>query len=610
MLFGLTQPQLTLFAILTVAIVLLVTEALRVDVVAVLIILALYVTGVLSGEDALNGFRSEPAIVIACIFVLSCGLQGTGLAGRIGDLIGRLAGDRLWQMLLVMIPAVALLSAFTHHVTITAVMLPVALSLARERHVAASRLLMPLAIGSSMGTAISVIGAPSFLVSSQLLQQAGRPALGLFSISPIGLALTIAGTIYLVLLGRWLLPERQGAEDPGSRFKLDEYFTELRILKDSALEGKTVREIHDMPDYDFKVVARLHAGRQMRTGIEERPLHAGDVLLIRASPDDLLTIKEQRGVALEPVVQYGDGKDGRTGQKKQEKQREKDEPASALAQAVIAPGSNLGGRSLSQIDFRRRYGAVVVGLWRQKKFMPEELSETKLQTGDVLVIQGDQDALERIAEDRDFLMVMPFRGEGRQHNKEWLASAIMLGTILLAAFDVLSLAMATPAGAVAMVVTRCITVSQAYRSIDQRLYIFSAGAIPLGTAMQKTEAAKLLGGWLNDLTAGWNQVLVLLVIFLAIGVIVQFMGSDAATVAIFAPVAIAMGAGLGMAPEPYVIAVAMAAVTVTLTPMSHHNLIIYGPGGYRFGDYFRVGAPLTLISGAIVALLAPVIWHG
>jgi len=170
--------------------------------------------------------------------------------------------------------------------------------------------------------------------------------------------------------------------------------------------------------------------------------------------------------------------------------------------------------------------------------------------------------------------------------------------------------MATLAGAAAMVLFRCVTISQAYRSIDQRLYIFSAGAIPLGTAMQKTEAAKLVGGWLNDLTSGWSQVLVLLAIYLVIGVIVQFMGSDAATVAIFAPVAIAMGIGLGQPPEPYVVAVAMAAVTVTLTPMSHHNLIIYGPGGYRFGDYFRVGAPRTLILGVIVAVLAPLIWHG
>src|SRR5207249_11375741 len=140
-----------------------------------------------------------------------------------------------------------------------------------------------------------------------------------------------------------------------------------------------------------------------------------------------------------------------------------------------------------------------------------------------------------------------------------------------------------------------VTCSPAYHSVDQRLYIFSAGAIPLGTAMQKSELAQVLGGWLNDLTSGWSQVLVLLAVYLVIGVIVQFMGSDAATVAIFAPIAIAMGTGLGQPPEPYVIAVAMAAVTVTLTPMSHHNLIIYGPGGHRLGEYVRVRAPLTLV---------------
>ena len=214
--------QIAFFAILIVALALFITEWIRTDVVAVLIVVALYVTRVLKPEEALSGFSSEPAIVIAGIFVLSGALHATGLSDKLGDWIGHFAGKSLSRAIAVIMPSVAVLSAFTHHVTTTAVMLPITLDLSREQKLPASKLLMPMSFAASLGTAITIIGAPAFLIASTVLQQSGRSGLGIFSIAPIGLTLTVAGTLFVLLIGRFLLPAHHGGDDASRHFRLED----------------------------------------------------------------------------------------------------------------------------------------------------------------------------------------------------------------------------------------------------------------------------------------------------------------------------------------------------------------------------------------------------
>jgi len=565
----------------------------------VLIVLALALTGLLKPKEALAGFSSEPAIVVAAIFVLSAGMHRTGLSDLIGGLIGSWAGQGLTRALAVIMPSVALLSAFTHHVTTTAVMLPVTLTLSRERNIAPSKLLMPLSFAASLGTTITIIGAPAFLIASALLQQAGRPGLGIFSIAPIGLALTAAGTLFMVLVGRALLPERKGSDEGGARFRLDEYFTEMTVRPESALVGRTLEEVERDDRYHVDVVGLVRGGRPRRQLAGER-VEAGDVLLVRTTPEQLVTIREEPDVELHPLTQYEPG------------QAEKRDEALAdrLVQAVVAPGSDLVSRTISAIDFRRRYGALVLGLWRQQGWLDQEIAQTRLRAGDVLVLQGDDEALGRVAADPGFLMMVPFEGEARPRRRAPLAGLIMLGTIVLAAVNVLSIEIAALAGAAAMVLTGCLTAAQAYRAIDTRIYVFIAGAIPLGVAMETSGASRRLAGCLQAVVGDWSQVAVLLAIFAVVAVITQFM-SDSATTALFAPVAIALASALGKPPDAFVVTVAMASVVAFLTPIGHHgNLLVYGPGGYRFADFVRVGAPLTAVCALLVALLAPVVFGG
>ena len=602
--FGLSPQQILFLLILIAAIVLFMTEWIRTDIVAVMIVIALYVVRVLDAKDALSGFSSEPAIVVAGIFVLSASLHATGLSDTIGSWIGRFAGNSLTRAIAVIMPSVALLSAFTHHVTTTAMMVPVTLNVARERKMPASKLLMPMSFAASLGTAITIIGAPAFLIASNTLQQSGRAGLGIFSIAPIGLTLSLVGTVFVLFIGRYLLPSHEAEEDRSSHFRLEDYLTEIVVTEKSPFLKKTVAELEDDEAYHFDVVGILRDGRRLRTPYKQESLKRGDVLIVRITPEELVAIREGPNIELRPIKKYGETND----QKKQSDNANDD--GDEFVQAVVAPRSELIGRTLSRINFQRRYGAVVVGLWRKDGWLDQEIAKVRLRANDLLVLEGDAESLATVANDPAFLMLVPFHGDSKPRQRAWAAGLIMLATILLAAFNLMTIEMAALTGAVAVILARCINIRQAYSSIEVRIFVFIAGAIPLGVAMQKTGTATMLAGWLQHAVGGWPERLILLALFAMVAVITQFM-SDSATTAVFAPVAVALAQALGRAPEPFVVTVAMASVVAFLTPIGHHgNLLVYGPGRYKFGDFVKVGTPLTILAALVVVILAPVIWRG
>jgi di/tricarboxylate transporter len=599
---GFTFQQISFFVIVVVAFGLLITERLRNDLVAILVVLALAITGVLSPSEALSGFGSQPAIVVVSIFIMSSAFHHTGLADTIGAWIGRLAGAGYGRALAVIMLSVAFLSAFTHHITTTAVMLPVILTLCREQEIPASKMLMPLSFAASLGTTITIIGAPAFLVASDVLQRAERPPLGIFSIAPIGLTLSLVGTLFMLLIGRRLLPAHHGGEDLTNWYRLDNYFTEVKILPNSPFIGKTLAEVKADDHYHFTVVGWVRNGKRLRGPWGEERLGEGDVLLVHTTAEDMVAFRQEPGIELHPVEKYGLERD--------HLEANIEDISGQLVQAVVAPASDIVGRTLRDMDFRRRYGAIVVGLWRREGLLRQELASIKLEAGDVLVLQGDNASLSRIANDPAFLMMVPFHGELRLRRKARLAGGIMLVTIIAAALDILRLEVAMLGGAVAMVLSGCITSRQAYRAIDVRIYVFVAGLIPLGAAMHESGTATLLAGWLQQAVGGWDPMLISLSIFAIVAAVTQFM-SDAATTALFAPVAVALAQVQGRAPEAYVVIVAMSAVASFLTPIGHHgNLLVYGPGRYRFADFIRVGTPLTILVAIVVVLLSQAIWPG
>ncbi len=597
---ALTPQQIILLLILAIVFVLLFTEKLRIDITAVLAIVALAAFGILEPEEALSGFSSEPAIVVAAVFVLSGGLYHTGLSEKLGSLIGKLAGQGYNRMIVVIMTAVSALSAFTHHLTITAVMLPVTLRLSREHNIPASKLLMPMSFAASLGTTITIIGAPAFLIADRLLRQAGHAGLSIFSIAPVGLALSLVGVLYVLLVGRFLLPERRKDDNGKDNFRLEGYYTEIVVSEESSIVGKTMDEVEADEGLPFQVVGWLRRGHPRSKPFGQKRLKAGDVLLVRTTSEGFATIEQARGLSLLPITKYADGtlSVGENG----------DEEAEKMVQAVVAPGSDLVGRTISKVNFLEHYGMIVVGIWRQKSWLRAQLSRVRLRAGDVLVLLGDNEAFRQAADNRSFLLLVPFRSETLLRHKGPLAGLIMLVSVLLITFNILSVEIALLAGAVAMVLCGCLTTLQAYRSIDTRIFVFIAGAIPLGLAMEKSGTSSLLASGLQQLVGNWHPGWALVLLFLAAALITQLM-SDAGTTALIGPVAISLAQIMGQPPEPFVVTVAMAAVASFLTPIGHHgNLLIYGAADYRFSDFLRVGLPLTLLVGAVTIVLVQVLW--
>lgn len=596
------QQQIVFLVILIGALVLLVTEWIRLDLTGVFIVAALAATGLLSPADALSGFSSEPAILLASMFVLSAGLSHTGLAERLGAWVGRLSGESLARAVLVIMPGVALMAAFSHHLMITAMMLPVILTLNRTQNIPASRLMMPMAFAASLGTTMTVIAAPAFLVARSLLQRTGEYEVGIFDITPVGIVLTLIGTAYILLFGRWVLPTREGATAEEDRFRLERYYTELVVLEDSPHSGKTMQDFRDEHEERFQVVDWLRHGQSRGRPWRRKELASGDLLLVRASPDELATLEKQQGLALHAVIQYG---------QEIPDEKKKDLPGSErLVQAVVGPDSELVGHNIGSIDFLSRYGVVVVGLWRKRGFMRKELSKVQLKGGDLLVLWGDQKALDQLADNPSFLLLLPFSARDRKLGKGGLAALIMGGSVIAATTGLLPVTIAFLTGAAVMVLTRCLSLKQAYESVDTRIFVFIAGAIPLGLAMEQTGTAALFAGWLADVASPWETRWVLLALFLTAALFTQIL-SDTATTVLLGPIALGMSALLGISAPAMVFSVAMGAVVAFLTPIGHHgNLLVYEPGAYRFVDFVRVGTPLTLLLGLAVAFLAPIVWPG
>ncbi|MFO1457555.1 MAG: SLC13 family permease [Steroidobacteraceae bacterium] len=621
-----TLQSVVFLVILGAALVLFIRGRMRVDLVAMLVLLALALSGILDLGQAMAGFGSEPAIIVAAAFVISGGLSATGVTDRIGQAIGRAAGASEWRAVAVTMPAVAALAAFSHHLMVTAMMLPILLRLARDQALPASRLLMPMSLAASLGTTLTLFSAPAFLLARDLLERSGAGSLGVFSITPIGAALVLLGVAYM-LATRWLLPRHAGGVPDGEYLRLDRYYTELLIEAESPWIGRTLAEFEARFAERLQVVDWLRDGARRASLSGEGLLLAGDVLLVRASPDEIASIAEEPGLELHAVAKYGDEPEPATALPVDARQQaggraapvaEPAEPAESrtladagdkqLVQAVVAPHSVFVGRTVGDIDFLRTLGVIVVGLWRKEGFIGEEVAQVRLQEGDLLVLWGRQRTFSELAAHRGFLMMVPFVGKPRQRHRAPLALGIVAAVVIASASSLLPVQLAFLAGAVAMVLTRCLSVEQAYREIDVRIYVMIAGVIPLGAAMERTGTAAMLAQQLLGLAADWSPFAVLLLVFGAASLLTQVL-SDSATIVLLGPVAVSLARALGLPPEPLVVCTALGAVASFLVPIGHHgNLLILNPGRYTFGDFVRVGAPLTVLIGLTSAWMARHLW--
>jgi di/tricarboxylate transporter len=479
---------------------------------------------------------------------------------------------------------------------VTALMLPIIMKICKdEEGLHASRLLIPMATAASLGTTLTLIGAPAFLLANNILIRNGESSLGLFSVGQIGIVLVFTGIAFCMLM-KWILPKTSGADDTANNFKLTEITTELIVLSNSSFVGKTFNELKEKTVKQFQILSWL---RNNKTPEGDAPLLAGDQFIVKTTPDELVSMNGDNGIILKALQRFSKGKEQTISLEDEDKQ---------ILKAVISPNSEFIGQSVAAVNFYRRFGVAVVGIWRKIGWISAGVADTKLQAGDMLVIWGPKEKLSDLNLHRGFLMFLPFYGNLRKRNKSKVASLIMLASIAAAAFGVLPAHLAFVMGALLMVLTNCINLEQAYGSVETKIFVMIAGVIPLGIAMEKTGVDKLLAGQILKYTSGWEPFAMLLVFFWIAAVVTQIL-SDAATTVLLAPIAIAFAKGVSISPTGAVVCVTMGAVASFLTPIGHHgNLLILSPGGYSFSDFFKIGLPLTILFSVITCFLSLQIW--
>ena len=578
--------------IIVLAVFLFATEKLRVDVVALLVLVVVGVTGLIDRDRVFDGFASPAVITVWAVYIVSYGLLKTGVADAIGRVILRLAGNTESRLVAVIMVTCGSLSAFMNNVGATAMLLPTVVEISRKTKIPVSKLLLPLSFSSLMGGKMTLIGTPANILAAGILVERGLPSFGFFDFLPIGLVVLTTGVIYMVLLGRHLIPVRRPLGDVNTDYGLREYVSEVSVSPTSRLVGRSLAQSRLGADYDLTVMAVVRESGESPMVQPELEIEAGDLLMVKGGGQPLVRAQRDLELITEPELTVPLD----------------DEGDICIVEATLAPASRSVDRTLNEVRFRERYGFSALAISRYGEVITERLRDMKLKFGDALLLQGPRDSLPSLQGGEDFLLLSPVEVETRRKKKAPLAAAIMILVIGLVVIGGLNIALAMVIGALTMVLTRTLDMEEAYESIDWRTVFLVAGMLPLGVAMEETGTARYLADQLIGPLADLGPTAALAGIYLLAALLTQPM-SNAAAIVLVVPIAIDTAAGLGASHLTFTMATVIGAATSFLTPVGHKaNVLVFGPGGYRFLDYTRVGAPLTLALFAVSMIFIPIFW--
>ena len=640
-----TQDPLFVLAILAATMGMFLWGRWRHDMVAAGALLACVVGGLVAPDAAFAGFGHPAVITVACVLVLSRALQ---TSGAVDALSRRLlpSGAGLAASLAALVAMGALLSGFMNNVGAMALLMPVAMQLAARLELPPGRVLMPLAFGTILGGMTTLIGTPPNLIVSGFRAQQGAGAFGMFDFAPIGLAVALAGGLFIVLLGWRLVPAREKASTEG--FETGAYVTEVRVGRESKAAGMFLREIEArLDDAGAQVIGLVRNEVRMTAPQSGRKVHAGDILVIEADVEALPEVlsglgleleeagssneDEQAGSAAATADAEGDearavqpasakkGKkqaDGRDEEAPPEAARDSDQPSPdneiVLMELVVRPEASLINRSARDLALRTRYGLNLLAVSREGTRAKARLRTLKLKAGDLLLMQGPVEALNEFAADHGCVPLAERELWIPDRRKAWTAGVIMAAAVAAAALGLLPAAIAFALGVLASMALRTVALRSVYESIDWPVIVLLAALIPVAGAMEASGAASLVARVLLEDVARGNAV-VALATLLIVTMFLSDVMNNAATAAVMCPIAIGTANALGASADPFLMAVAIGASCAFLTPIGHqNNTLILGPGGLRFGDYWRLGLPLEVLVAAVAIPMLLLVWplHG
>ncbi len=597
-------PQIALLlAILGIALALFISEKLRPDLVAILVMLSLGIVHLVTPAEAYSGFSNSSVIVIMAVFILTGGLVRTGVSARLGRWLVRVAGQSEFRMVLVVALAAAGLSLFMNNIAAATVVMPAVIDVSRRTKISPSKLLMPMAMATQLG-GMATLFTTSNLVTSGILQGAGLRGFGLFDFLSVGGVAAVAGILYIAFLGRRWLPDRRPMEEARRQqelrrdlvgaYQLKERLQAAVVPAASPLVGQSLAQAAIGDQLGLTVLAIERNGRTLLAPTAQEVIYPEDVLLVEGRAERAAQL-EARGMQVSPAAAEAEALISENVE---------------WLEVLVAPRSDLIGKTLKEIQFRTKYDASVVALWQGDRAYRTDVGGIVLQGGEALLIQGPRAKIDLLRADPNWIVLQLNGAELFRTRKMRIALAILALTLVVAALNVLPIATVMFLGALAMVFTGCLTMDEAYRAIEWKAVFLVAGMLPVGLALIDTGAAKMVGGAVISLLGGFGPLAVLGGLFLVSMTFEQIVPGGSAVPAVMAPIAIAAAEGLHADPRAFALVIAIATGTSTMTPFAHPvNVLVMGPGNYHFRDYVRAGLPLVFVTFVVVMTVLPLFWH-
>ena len=588
-----TLPILMLLIILVAALVLFSFEWVPPDVTALGVLVALALFGLVPMEQAFSGFGSDTFMLLLGILIMTAALMRTGVVEVVGRYLLQFTSRHPASLLPATMLAVGVLSAFINNTAAAAFFLPVILGLSQRAKLNASRLLMPMAFAAVLASSVTLIGTSTNVVVSGLITQFGLEPIGMFELTPVGIPILLAGLLYMWFIGQRLIPERTVPRNLTETFDLRPYLAELRILPGSALNGKTLAQSGLGRNYDLTVLSIVRDGQRQLDPAADAILQAGDALLVEGPSEAILKIKDAAGIAIQADAKFSDV--------------DLEGDGLRLAEVVLLPRSPFIGRTPKNLQMRERYQIQILAINRRTEIIRTKIAGTRLKMADVLLVQGNPTQIAGLQAENTFDVLGMVETPRFNRRLAWRVIAIFAGALLLGSLRIVPLPVAMLLGALLVFVTRSITPEDAYQQVEWKVLILIGSMLALGVAMQHTGTAKFLADGLTALVGGWNPLWLLTGFFLLTVLLTQPMSNQAAA-AVVIPVALQTAVQLGLNPRTFAMMIAIAASTSYLTPLEPACLMVYGPGRYRFVDFFRVGGLLTLVVYLIAITLTPLLW--
>lgn len=585
--------MLIVFSLAAAAIVLFVLERLPVGLVSVMVATTLMLAGVLTTSEGLSGFSNSATITIAAMFALSEGVRRTGALERAGSLVTRTGGGGTRGALFAMMVIVGGVSALINNTAAIAIFIPVVMSVAATMDVSPSRFLMPVSFASMLGGACTLIGTSTNILVSEIAVEHGLAGIGMFELTPVGLAFLLTGFVFLLTIGRKLVPGRRSSERM-SGFDLKQYITNVVVEEVSPLVGKPLGEDDEFRAGHIEIVDVMRDGREVSGRIPQVVPRAGDVLRIHGDARKVDRVVKRRGLRLSAGEQWRDA--------------ELEQGEHVLVEAVVGPDSPLVRRKIRVVDFGEEYGAVLLAIRQRGALHRDDIGEVRLRSGDCLLLAVDDAKIGNLERDHAMLPISRVSQQQSRHDKMPIALAVIAGVVAATALGPTPIVVNALVGVIIMVLTDCLKAEEGVNSVHWDVILLLAGMIPLGLAMEKTGAASLLAEGIADWLGAWGPQAVLSGLLLLTMLLTSILNNQASAV-LLAPVVIEMAHALSVDPRAFLITVAYGASLSFITPVGYQtNTMIYGPGQYRFGDFFRVGIGLNLLLWIVGTLLIPLAW--